>query len=190
MESVILNLIALALALILAQAVLPVVNNLTGNEFHLFQRSFISYTLIILFVILAVGVFAGCYPALHLSAQNTLKLARQADSTTTRKTSVRTITVVLQYTVSIAMIICSIFLYKQLSYIRHNDQGYDRGNILLVPIKTENIYRRHELLKTEFLNISAIEYVSACYDYPGSGFTRNGYIPEGLLNYLAPRPLV
>ena len=178
-ESVILNVIALVLAFFLAESVLPVVNNLTGHELHLFQRSFIPYTLTILLVILAAGVFAGCYPALHLSAQNTVKLARQADSVMIHKTNVRSITAVLQYTMSIAMIICSIFLYKQLGYIRHNDRGYDQNNILLVPIKTENIYLRHELLKAEFLNISATECVSACYDYPGSGYTGNGYIPEG-----------
>ena len=178
-ESVILNVIALLLAFILAECVLPVVNNLTGNELHLIQRSFLPQTLILLLVILAVGIFAGCYPALHLSAQNTVKLTRQAGSVTTRKPGVKSITVVLQYTVSIAMIICSIFLYKQLSFIRHNDRGYDQDNILLVPLQTENIYRRHELLKAEFLNINAIEYISACYNYPGSGYTSNGYIPEG-----------
>ena len=178
-ESVILNVIALLIAFILAECILPVVNNLTGNELQLFQRSFLPQTLVFLLVILAVGIFAGCYPALHLSALNTIKLTRQAGSVMTRKTNVRSITVVLQYTVSIAMIICSIFLYKQLGYIRHNDRGYDKDNILLVPIQTENIYRKHELLKSEFLNINAIEYISACYDYPGSGYTSNGYTPEG-----------
>jgi len=77
------------------------------------------------------------------------------------------------------MIICSIFLYKQLSYIRHNDPGFEKNNILLVPLKTENIYRKHELLKSELLNISRIDQITACYDYPGSGYTSNGYIPEG-----------
>ena len=178
-ESVILNVIALLLAFILAECVLPVANNLTGNELHLIQRSFLPQTLILLLVILAVGIFAGCYPALHLSAQNTVKLTRLAGSIVTRKTSLKSITVVLQYTVSIAMIICSIFLYKQLSFIRHNDRGYDQDNILLVPLQTENIYRRHELLKAEFLNINAIEYISACFNYPGSGYTSNGYTPEG-----------
>jgi putative ABC transport system permease protein len=46
-------------------------------------------------------------------------------------------------------------------------------------MKTDQIYRRHELLKAEFGNISAIEYITACYDYPGSGYTSNGYLPEG-----------
>jgi putative ABC transport system permease protein len=178
-ESVILNVIALLIAFILAECILPVVNNLTGNELQLFQRSFLPQTLVLLLVILAVGIFAGCYPALHLSAQNTIKLTRQAGSVITRKTNVRSITVVLHYTVSIAMIICSIFLYKQLGYIRHNDRGYDKDNILLVPMQTENIYQRHELLKAEFLNINVIEYISGCYDYPGSGYTSNGYTPEG-----------
>jgi putative ABC transport system permease protein len=178
-ESVILNVIALILAFILAKAVLPVVSNLTGHELHLYQPSFLPYTLAVLLVILAAGVFAGCYPALQLSAQNAVRLARQAGSAISRRTGVRNITVVLQYTVSIAMIICSIFLYKQLSYIRHNDPGFDKNNILLVPMKTDSIYRRHEVMKAEFMNISAIEYITACYDYPGSGYTANGYIPEG-----------
>jgi putative ABC transport system permease protein len=139
MESVILNVVALLLAFILAECVLPVVNNLTGNELQLFQRSFLPQTLIFLLMILGAGIFAGCYPALHLSTQNTVKLTRLAGSIVTRKTSLKSITVVLQYTVSIAMIICFIFLYKQLSFIRHNDRGYDQDNILLVPLQTENI---------------------------------------------------
>ena len=178
-ESVILNVIALVFAIILVEVVLPVVSNLTGHELHLFQPSFLPFTLTILFIILATGVLAGCYPALHLSAQNAVKLTRQTDSVVTRKTNIRSIAVVLQYTVSITLIICSIFIYKQLSYIRHNDRGYDQRNILLIPIQTEDVYQRHELLKSEFLNISAVEYISACYGYPGSGYTSNGYKPEG-----------
>jgi putative ABC transport system permease protein len=178
-ESLVLNVIALGLALIMAEIILPLVNNLINLDLHLYQASFMPWSLSILIVILATGVLAGCYPALHLSAQNTITLTRQATSIDSRKPNLRSITVVFQYTISIAMIICSIFIYKQLGFIRHNDRGYDQNNILLVPIQTENIYRKHELLKAEFLNISAIEYVSACYDYPGSGYTSNGYIPEG-----------
>jgi putative ABC transport system permease protein len=178
-ESVVLNVIALWLALLMAELVLPLFKNLTNHNLHLYQESFMPWSLFILIVILATGVLAGCYPALHLSAQNTLKLTRQAGSTDSRKPNVRSITMVFQYTISIVMIICSIFIYKQLHFIRHNDRGYDQRNILLVPLQTENIYRKHELLKAEFLNISGIKYVSACYDYPGSGYTSNGYIPEG-----------
>ena len=178
-EALILNILALLLAIILAELILPLVNNLTGQELQLVQPSFIPHTLAVLLLILAAGVFAGFYPALKLSAQNPVKLIRQAGSAVSSRTSIRSITVVLQYTVSIAMIICSIFLYKQLSFIRHNDRGFDRNNIVLVPLKTDNIYRKHELLKAEFLHISAIEHIAACYDYPGSGYTSNGYIPEG-----------
>jgi putative ABC transport system permease protein len=140
-ESLILNMIALLLAIILAEAILPLVNNLTGQELQLVQPSFIPHTLAVLFLILAAGVFAGSYPALKLSTQNTVKLVRQAGSAVSGRTSIRSITVVMQYTVSIAMIICSVFLYKQLNFIRHNDRGFDKNNIILVPLKTENIYR-------------------------------------------------
>jgi len=179
LESLILNVIALLLAFILAELVLPVVNNLTGHELHLIQSSFMGYTLAVLFLILAVGVFAGCYPAVHLSVQSTLKLSRQTESVMSPRTNIRNITFVLQYTVSVAMIICTFFLYRQLSYIRHNDRGYDKRNILLVPIPTDDVFRKHELLKSEFSNISSIEYISGCFDYPGSGYTSNGYLPEG-----------
>ncbi|MFH0758455.1 MAG: ABC transporter permease [Bacteroidota bacterium] len=178
-ESVILNVIALILAFILAKVFLPVVNNLTGHELHLYQPAFMPFTLAVLLLILASGVFAGCYPALQLSAQNTLRLARQAGPAIPRRTSARNITVVLQYTISIAMIICSLFLYKQLNYIRHNDPGFRKKNFLLIPLQTDNISRRHEMMKAEFMNISAIEYITACTEYPGGGYTSNGYTPEG-----------
>ncbi len=178
-ESVILNVFALILALILAKAFLPVVNNLTGHELHLYQSSFLPYTLAVVIVILASGVFAGCYPALQLSARNKLRLARQAGSAISRKFNARNMTVVMQYTISIAMIICSLFLYKQLNYIRHNDPGFQKNNILLIPLQTDHVYRRHEIMKAEFMNISAIEHITVCSDYPGRGYTSNGYIPEG-----------
>jgi len=92
-ESVILNVIALMLALILAELVLPVVSNLAGHELVLFHPSFIPYTLAVLLVILAAGVFAGCYPALHLSAQSAVGLTRQAGSSISRKTSAKNLTV-------------------------------------------------------------------------------------------------
>jgi putative ABC transport system permease protein len=178
-ESIIMNLTALLFAFIIAESLLPLINSILGQNLVLYEALGFRFTPGILFFIIITGTLAGCYPALYLT---TLTVSNTYGKTNPVKSSgirVRKVTVLLQYTLSITMIICTLLLYKQLYFIRHKDPGFDRKNILVIPLSAQYISNMHGLLKEDFLSISQVEKVAVSSDYPGRGFTKNGYVSEG-----------
>jgi putative ABC transport system permease protein len=180
MESVFMNLIAILLAFIFAESILPVINNLIGGKIDIYHALTMPVTMVVLFIILLIGVFAGCYPALYISSFKAIESVKNTFPIEKNTFSLSKLTVLIQYTISIVMVICSLFLYKQLSFIRNMDLGFEKANTLIVPLPTEKTAEKRELLKSAFTNVQGIEYVTACSNYPGKGFTSNGYKPEGL----------
>lgn len=178
-ESIVMNLIALLLAFIIAESFLPLINKLLGQSLTLYQASTIRETAGILVLIIIIAVLAGSYPAFFLSSMDTTLSVKNAIVTYPKKFNLRIVTAIVQYTVSVAMIICTLFLYKQLHFIRHKDPGFERVNTLVIPLPTAKISEKRELLKSDFLKINTVENIAACSEYPGWGFTKNGYVPEG-----------
>ena len=82
------------------------------------------------------------------------------------------------------MIICTLFLFKQLYFIRHIEPGFNRQGTLVLPLATPNVRQKISILKSDFLAIPGVKYVSACSDYPGRGLTKNGYKAEGKSEYV------
>jgi putative ABC transport system permease protein len=179
-ESVLMNLTAILLAFIFAESVLPVLSNLIGQKLNIYQAMATPYMLIILVIIVLIGIFAGCYPAIYLSSFRTIDAVKNIVPIGKDSINLRKLTVLLQYTISIVMVICSFFLYKQLNFIRHTDLGFTSGNTLVVSLPTRDISRNHEYIKSAFADLPGIENVAACSNYPGIGLTSNGYKPEGL----------
>jgi putative ABC transport system permease protein len=180
MESVIMNLIAILLAFIFVESILPVINNLIGEKLDIYDAFAMPVTMALLFIIVLIGVFAGCYPAIYLSSFKAIESVKNTFPIKEDTFNLGKLTVLIQYTVSIVMVICSLFLYKQLNFIRHMDLGFEKANALIVPLPTEKITEKRELLKSAFTNLQGIENVAACSNYPGRGLTSNGYKPEGL----------
>jgi putative ABC transport system permease protein len=178
-ESVVLNLVSLLLAFIIAESVLPVLNAQLGLHLVTYQPATFYLTLGVISAILTLGILAGSYPALYLTSYNEVESIKNIIRVGSVGVNLRKVTVLLQYCVSVAMIICTLFLFKQLHYINHRDPGFDRKNIVALPLSTSQVSRKHELLKSSFSDIPSVEYVAVSSDYPGRGLARNGYTPEG-----------
>jgi putative ABC transport system permease protein len=173
------NLAALLFALIIAESLLPLINRILGQNLVLYEALGFRFIPGILLFILMTGTLAGCYPAFYLSSMTISKTYGKSNPGKSSGIKVRKVTVLLQYTLSIAMIICTLLLYKQLYFVRHKDPGFERKNILVIPLPAQYISKMHGLIKEDFLNIPQVEKVAVSSDYPGKGFTKNGYVPEG-----------
>jgi len=178
-ESLIMNIFALLLAFILAESILPQINRILELKLEVYQASAFPLTLGIVLIIVVTGIVAGCYPALYLTSVNAIDSVKNKQPVKRGRMSIRILTVLLQYTISITMIICTMFLYKQLRYIRNTDPGFKRSDILVIPLPTKAVSQKHELLKTAFLSVPDVESAAICSDYPGKNITKNGYTPEG-----------
>jgi len=178
-ESIIMNLIALLMAFIIAESLLPVINRILDQHLVLYASSSFHLIWIVLSFVIVIGILAGCYPALYLTSLHVSDIIKASLPVKPSLLNIRKATVLLQYTISVTMIICTMLLYKQLFFIRHRDPGFDRKNILSIPLSAKYIAGMHAELKSELLNIPHIETISVCSDYPGRGLTKNGYVPEG-----------
>src|SRR5438309_4335733 len=132
-ESFLLSLIALLLALVISWLLLPYYNQLSGKQLHievLFQPAGIAA---LLAFALLIALAAGTYPALILSRNRIINILKSgfifSSSGSLRKTLI-----VFQFVISIFLTGSTIVLLQQLSYIRNKDLGYDKQQVVVLPV--------------------------------------------------------
>jgi putative ABC transport system permease protein len=134
MESVLLAVCALVVALLFVYLLLPSFNHLSGKqiEFSFFLR-YQVISIAIAFVLL-VGIVAGIYPAFFLSSFQTVSVLKGAVSQTpTKRSFLRSGLVVFQFMISTSLIIATLIVYNQLHYMQNKKLGYDKNQVLVIP---------------------------------------------------------
>jgi len=126
-ETLIQILIAMFLALALVQIFLPYLNSFTNKEMILHFG--VQFWITVAAALMVVGLVAGSYPAMYLSSFSPM-LIFKGGSTTGRNTGFTRALVVVQFVLSIGLIICTLVVFRQLSYISNKDLGIDRENII------------------------------------------------------------
>lgn len=143
-ESIVVALLALVVAIFAIYLVLPSFNTLSGKNLAL-DFSNINLLSGLLGITVITGLLAGSYPALYLSgfvpAQVLKGTLKMGSSTLFRNTMV-----VIQFMVSIALIVGTTVVYRQLNYIQHLNLGYDKENLLYVRM-TGDMWTRYETLR-------------------------------------------
>ena len=178
-ESAIAILVSLLLAFLLVKVLLPMTSELIGRVLTLTVIKPSGWVLVYTSLFIFCTVFASFYSSFYLSSSNPLALLSSIN-TGKRKQISRNILVTFQYTISIALIICSLVIYSQMQFVKKSDKGFDEKNILLVNLnsKTSPTY---ELIKSKFCAIPGVLSVSvSAGGAPVLGFTSNGYRPEGV----------
>lgn len=130
-EALLLSLLALPLALLLAGVALPTFDTLTGKAFA-FADLYDGGSLVMLVVLVAfVGVAAGSYPAAVLARFQPAEVLRGGGRAPGRGRFASGL-VVAQYTVSVALIVCTLVMYRQLDYLLSKDLGFDGEQVVVV----------------------------------------------------------
>ncbi|MFO7446628.1 MAG: ABC transporter permease [Ignavibacteriaceae bacterium] len=181
-ESVLLTLLAMFIAILLVEILLPGFNDLSGKELQIqyFSNSFIF---IIIGVTLLTGIIAGSYPAVFLSSFNPIKVLKENLNTGKKGTILRRALVIVQFSLSIILLISTIVVYSQLSFMKNKELGYNKENILYVPVKgsLQNKYDvfRETLLKNKFVvDVASASHRPSQYGTNGSGFEWDGKSPD------------
>jgi len=131
----------------LAAAFLPAFNQLTGKQLTLpFGNPVFWFALAGL--LLMVGFVAGSYPALYLSSLNPIRVLKGRLKFTWRSIFFRKGLVVFQFTLSVLLIVGMIVIYRQLNYIQKKNIGYDRENLIYIPLEGD-LAKNYELFKEE-----------------------------------------
>lgn len=178
-ESLLTASLAFILSLLLSQLLLPTFNEVADKQLKILWNNPWFWFLSIGFTLLT-GLLAGSYPALYLSAFQPITALRGAFRPGRFAALPRKVLVVVQFTVSISIIIGVIFIFRQIQFAKDRPIGYNRDNLVKVPIKTDEIITHYQALRTDLLNTGMIEEMAGT-DSPitSTGVTNGGFTWTG-----------
>jgi putative ABC transport system permease protein len=169
-ESIVVAMLSIAVAILLVELTLPVYNSFTGQKFVF------DYTtdLPVLYALgFAIGAVSGIYPALFLSRFNTQSILKGNFSTGQRGTRMRQTLVVFQFAISMTLISGAVIIFNQLSFIKNKNLGFQKEEVLVVPLKNGDAGRRIETLRAELTRLEGVTSVSASSNLPGGQYNQN-----------------
>ncbi|HNP22259.1 MAG TPA: ABC transporter permease [Panacibacter sp.] len=166
-ESFFMSLIAFVFALALTYLLLPVFNNVSGRNITLDFGRDAFMLLAFLGMALFAGLLAGSYPALYLSSFIPVKVLKGRFSNSMAVASLRKGLVVFQFVISVVLIISSVVIASQMSYMRSKDLGFDKDSQLIIPLRSMNSKNIYASLKNDLQNNTQVQSVGASMYYPG-----------------------
>lgn len=158
-ESLLLATIGFVLALIMVQAVLPVFNDVADKKvsipYHMpaFWTAGLGFTLF-------TGFIAGSYPALYLSSFQPIKVLKGTFRAGRYAALPRKALVVVQFTVSVILIIGTIVVFRQIHYAKNRPVAYSREGLLAVPMSTPALRDKFDLIRDELIASGAVTAAS------------------------------
>ncbi|HEU4633540.1 MAG TPA: FtsX-like permease family protein, partial [Flavisolibacter sp.] len=132
-ESILLSLLAGIIALLMVYAVLPAFNTFLQRQINIDYNN--PYTILFYIgIILLTGLLAGSYPSLVLSSFRPARVLKNAaDKTSGSSVWIRKALVVVQFAISVTLIIGTLVVYKQVNFIKNKNVGYNKENLLWFP---------------------------------------------------------
>jgi putative ABC transport system permease protein len=178
-ESLILSLLGMLLAFALVEAMMPFFSTLTGLDLEASLHR--PFTILVAFLLaVTVGFLAGLYPAFVLSSFQPIRAIRGDLYRGMKRSTLRNLLVVLQFTISIALLVSTWLIYEQMTFIQQKQMGFDQENLVIIPLKSERLKDKGETLRAEFMNLPVVKMVSLTSSTPGRSIDGNGYVPEGI----------
>jgi len=178
-ESCFFTFLALLLALGLVWLLLPAFNQLSGKEIALGVLVDGAVPFLILGVALITGILAGSYPALFLSAFPPIRILRGGSSGAGRGSGFRRVLVVIQFSLSIGLIIGTGIVSQQLDFIKGKDLGFEKEHLLYIQMRS-GLEKKYEGFKNALLRSADILAVSASGERPSGIYSNfNGARWEG-----------
>ncbi|MEI6048231.1 MAG: ABC transporter permease [Bacteroidota bacterium] len=168
-ESVIFTIISLIFSLIILVVLMPKFNLLAGKAYDLHAIYSPVVILSIIAVIFIVGIIGGSYPAFYLSRFRPVIVLKGSITKGSGGSMFRKILVVIQFTVSVIMIVCTLVVFRQLNYLKSMDQGFDQKNVIGLQLNNQAMVRKYPLIKQVLLENQNIKYVTSTNTAMGEG---------------------
>lgn len=165
-ESMLLVLGAVVIGLVLVELSLPYFNTLFDLGLAVNYQSMIL-PLSVLALVVVIGLAAGSYPALFLSGFRPAQVLKGKGGTHSGSVNLRKTLVVIQFSLSILLIIGTIVIYNQLQFIQQKKLGFDKEQIVQIPIDNRDIAQNRQRFKDLILQNSNVVNVSMMSGAPG-----------------------
>ena len=165
-ESVLMAFIAMALSFVLVMVLLPEVNDFTGKNLSLFSSPLPGLALV--GISLIVGLLAGSYPSIFLSAFRPMETLKGNFRTGAKGNILRKSLVVFQFTISIFLISGVLIISRHLKYLRSIDLGFDMERIITIPTHSAaHSGRDFGVLKNELKKVTGVGGATLSSQVPG-----------------------
>jgi putative ABC transport system permease protein len=188
-ESYIVVLSAFIFSIVLVALALPWFNGLSAKQMVIpwFAPAF---WLISIGFLLITGLLAGSYPAFFLSSFQPVKVLKGTFRAGRLASTPRKVLVVMQFTVSVAIIICTIVVYQQVQFAKNRPVGYTREGLITLAMKSSEFYNKYSVLRQELKNSGVVDEVSASMGRVtdvasnNGGFGWEGHEPDQDQNFI------
>jgi putative ABC transport system permease protein len=168
-ESMIITIIAVTIALTMVELILPLFRGFTGKNLEIGYLSH-WYAIPSLFALtLIVGLLSGSYPAFYLSSFRPAEIIQSKLHGGSGKIQLRSVLVVVQFTISIILLISTFIVSSQNRFIRNKQLGFNKENLLVVR-NTGDLGEQSESFRQQLLKIPGVENASRSWTIPGEGF--------------------
>ncbi|CCH52468.1 protein of unknown function DUF214 [Fibrisoma limi BUZ 3] len=165
-EALLLTSLALLIALGFIYLILPSFNSLTGKHIRL-QITDARFWLMLGGITVVTGLLAGSYPALFLSSLNPVRVLKGSLKFGSGARLFRQGLVVFQFVLSTLLIVGTIVVYRQVNFIQTKNLGYDRENLLYVPVEGElTTQSAYKTFRDELLRMPGVASVSSIQEAP------------------------
>jgi len=178
-ESVLVAFMAFVFSIGLVQLLLPFFNGLADKEMSIPWANIVFWLLAIGFTFFT-GIVSGSYPAFYLSGFEPIKVLKGTFRVGRFASLPRKILVVIQFTVSIALIIGTIIVFRQIQFAKNRPVGYNRDGLITVDMNTPDLYGKYEVIRNDLLATGVVENMAESSSPPTNIYSNNiGFNWEG-----------
>jgi putative ABC transport system permease protein len=178
-ESVLVAFVSFILSILLVLLLMPLFNKLADKFITLPWSNAVFWLIAILFT-LVTGFIAGSYPAFYLSKFEPIKVLKGTFRVGRFASLPRKVLVVIQFTFSIALIIGTIIVFKQIQHAKNRPVNYSRDGLITVPMTTPDLYGHYDAIRGDLLATGAVENMAESSSPTTAVYSNNiGYEWEG-----------
>ena len=177
-ESLILTVISVILSLLLVKMLLPEFNQVSGKILDFSYLLDSKMILSLIGIVFLLGIAGGSYPAFYLSRFNPVEVLKGEVSSGYKKFSFRKILVVVQFSISLAMIVSTWVVYSQIGFLKNKDVGFDKTNVIRLNLSTRDMVRQADVLKEALIANPQIVDVGSTNTRVGGGSAKSIFLIE------------
>ncbi|RIV21325.1 ABC transporter permease [Fibrisoma montanum] len=172
-ESLLVVAFAFVLSILLVLLVLPVFNEVADKQIGILWANPVFWLCGIGFS-LVTGLIAGSYPAFYLSSFQAVKVLKGTFRVGRFASVPRQVLVVVQFTVSVTLIIGTIIVFRQIQHAKNRPVGYDRSGLITVAMNTPELYQHYNALRDALIQTGAAVDMSTSSTPTTNLNSRNG----------------
>jgi len=155
-ESLLVSFLAFLLAMLLVQLSLPFFNSLADKQISTMWSNPLFWLLALGFT-LFTGLIAGSYPAFYLSAFKPIKVLKGVIQAGRFASLPRKVLVVVQFSVSVTLIIGTLIVFRQIEYAKDRPVGYNREGLIAINMNTPQLQEHYDAINNKLMQTGVVE---------------------------------